>query len=697
MRQEFVNFKFTASTLSGKNIEALSAIIECNSDSNQCRLECQSDNQGNFIVRASREEFPEFFNEQSSLGLTIQNSNNLVVYKNSEQFCHPINFDLGVLVEDIEIKEKNRYDYSLINCELCQAIYEASQKIFPPSRQYLAGNFISENISKLDVLSKISLELINGNHKAIPILNDLFGLERESDFFIGDIDADQIINDLIINLEESAYNTESINLYSKEILNHYLITCIAIAGTISAGEDIELALLNYASLIKLISDIEALERAGVEARKVLQGDQLAEFNLMSLVAEGLAPIASPDLGFRNKDVVGFSPDVNYEESELLPTPKEWRLPESWKSRLKEYKFELQEVIPKGYIPGPDDAPKPPEFDINIFDPFRRIIQNKYWDKFRKGIRYTCTLELMKIAPLGVSFYNMEKISDRTLCRGETVEITGSDFGDTGKVVMSSRTGSVQREIYITPQHWTSNKVIFTVPEDAISGPISLSIIYKVIDICGQTRNLFKGGNSFLIFIPELAGDLNVKRDGELNYSKATEIYKIIQRGEIIRNDFARILWYTKDSESAEVVQVNPDQSQIVLKKLTQNELNKSDSLLWPLNNFEPDDNKYIFSLTATSIKQCKVRSWRAEIDVFHGVKAFIDKFSVNGENFRIIISSFETIEVSWSILDASKAYLNILSLESSNSRTIDINDFDSSLQLSPSKNTKVSLSCVGKI
>ncbi|MEL7353904.1 MAG: hypothetical protein AAFN38_20950, partial [Cyanobacteria bacterium J06560_5] len=659
--QNSINLSVTVLTPFGKNIEPLKALISSDAGENQKTIEIAA-NHNKINAQILEEDFADFYNGDTTLALTITNANGEVVYYKKEEFCLPVDHDISILVENCcyaRNHQRSSLQYSLVSLPAYEKIQTVSGGILPIGQQQSVSDFINVKTSKLCVLAALASDALKGNTKALPVLNDLLALERmlheETDIDFGEIQSS--LSNSLSSAEIQA--SDLIPEHMPNVLNDDAVITIFAGSQLAAGDDSKISLLNYISLTNLLSEVIEIETLYTESMNAAKGDQLAEFSLINRLQinsdlPAQTTVIAPDQSF---SVSEFFAEIEPYLPTAFPSPREWKIPQEWKGKIKEYEFE--EFDPFDYTPGPDDAPAVPKFKPEIWDPFKKLIPPLRWDKFRQGLRYACTLELVGMEPIEPSFYNMSKISDQTLCPGEEVLITGSGFGSDHttverEVIMYQKSGDFSRKIYVSPSSWSDTEIAFSVPENAVSGKLSLSIVFRQVQICGKSRNFYKAGNNFPIFIPELSGSLYVSVEGKGSFGKSVELFRIKQNDSLVRNDTARISWETKDAESAKLSYAYTDSQKTIIADLSGDSLNKKDSVLWPASDLKLKDTTYTISLEAVSIKGCEREVWKATIDMFYGIKPYVESFLANSKSESLIVKYQEPVELSWSILDANK-------------------------------------------
>lgn len=142
--------------------------------------------------------------------------------------------------------------------------------------------------------------------------------------------------------------------------------------------------------------------------------------------------------------------------------------------------------------GPDDGPIPPPFP-----PVEPI--NSCFDE-----RVFCGSILRSIPYLqnrileGCNGYVIESISPIDACPGDTIIITGSNFGiRRGRVVFPISSGS---RLEVEADRWSDTEIHVTVPDDAGAGEISLSILDSTIIVCGKSISFFRCGGGETAFL-----------------------------------------------------------------------------------------------------------------------------------------------------------------------------------------------------
>ncbi|MBL8744714.1 MAG: IPT/TIG domain-containing protein [Myxococcales bacterium] len=81
------------------------------------------------------------------------------------------------------------------------------------------------------------------------------------------------------------------------------------------------------------------------------------------------------------------------------------------------------------------------------------------------------------------------------CPGETITLTGTNFGSNGTVIFSDAAGTITQ----AATSWSSTSIQVVVPPTATCGPISLSIPDGYVRFCGRTFGLTRPGLSLVRF------------------------------------------------------------------------------------------------------------------------------------------------------------------------------------------------------
>lgn len=146
---------------------------------------------------------------------------------------------------------------------------------------------------------------------------------------------------------------------------------------------------------------------------------------------------------------------------------------------------LRTQIRRGAVEcGPDDGPIP--------DPIRGPGDiERYGDLLRREFWYLRCLmrgESSFRSPSSRERYTITAVSPPSACGGDTVTITGRNFGtEPGRVEFATPSGPVT----VAAESWSDTEIVVTVPSDATAGSLHLRIPRGPVNICGKFVVLFK--------------------------------------------------------------------------------------------------------------------------------------------------------------------------------------------------------------
>lgn len=156
--------------------------------------------------------------------------------------------------------------------------------------------------------------------------------------------------------------------------------------------------------------------------------------------------------------------------------------------------------------GPTDKPLPPwpEPDPGPFPP--RPNPCPAWPPKRPFVRipdatldkWLCQAEMVNtLRGVVGDRYRITSVLPKGACPGQTLVITGSNFGTERGVVRFPAAGG--DSIDVTPFVWSDNEVWATVPSTAVTGRLSLIIYNHTVEVCGRFIDLYKHSFSPVIF------------------------------------------------------------------------------------------------------------------------------------------------------------------------------------------------------
>lgn len=162
--------------------------------------------------------------------------------------------------------------------------------------------------------------------------------------------------------------------------------------------------------------------------------------------------------------------------------------------------------------GPTDGPLPPwpDPDPGPFPP--RPSPCPTWPPRPPFIRFPevvlekllCQAEMVNaVRQILANRYTITALSPRRGCPGQTLVITGTNFGTALGVVRFRVSGG--GSVDVTPSSWSDTRVRVTVPGGVESGPLSLIIPNETVEVCGRfidfnkqalgTPPMFEGGTT----------------------------------------------------------------------------------------------------------------------------------------------------------------------------------------------------------
>lgn len=371
----------------------------------------------------------------------------------------------------------------------------------------------------------------------------------------------------------------------------------------------------------------------------------------------------------------------------------------------------QPNFPRGYSGGPDDGggPRPPrgpkdgplppkgKFKPEIWPP--RTVKNppSPLDDFKKRCfwtieRYFCTFDFLRQLPFDPpESYIISSISaNGIVCRGETVTLTGSGFGISGKLLISQ--GSGKREIPVNT--WTDTLIEFTVPSWAVSGSLLPRIVYDTKTICGVIRPFYKVGNVLFMQVLQLESKLSVEVTGRYSTPprSAVKLFRILQQGQVVRDDRARVKWFTKDATLALGLSMTDPNGNTTT--VSTQPTGKHD---FPAQGAAATEGLHTFSLDANN--KCANSNQSVTADYFSGTKAKITGFTVDGNsNSTVIFNQNDTVPIAWSLVDANSFKLRIGKVGLKNSiSTTTYNNPNNPIQGWQAENALVTLEAVGSM
>lgn len=154
--------------------------------------------------------------------------------------------------------------------------------------------------------------------------------------------------------------------------------------------------------------------------------------------------------------------------------------------------------------GPDDGPLPP-FPGPGPQPDPHPCPSP-WPPGPRGLpddpavleKWACTAEAVlafrRVRAGGT--YTITSISNPRACPGETITITGSNFGTApGEVRFQKGVGAID----VAAVSWSSTSVTVTVPDEATCGPISLRIFEETVEVCGLFIDIYRNARAVTRF------------------------------------------------------------------------------------------------------------------------------------------------------------------------------------------------------
>ena len=165
--------------------------------------------------------------------------------------------------------------------------------------------------------------------------------------------------------------------------------------------------------------------------------------------------------------------------------------------------------------GPDDGPARPPLPLP--DPacppgFTPPRKDPCWID-----RHHCLFELLdafrQARQQSRETYVIESLSDTNVCPGDTIMISGSNFGDTsGEVIFTSVSGgSVTGNVL----SWSDTVISVRVPPNAGNGPVHLKVLERVITACSHSIPIHRQGNEIHIGVDNPV-ILALRANGQVN-------------------------------------------------------------------------------------------------------------------------------------------------------------------------------------
>ena len=156
--------------------------------------------------------------------------------------------------------------------------------------------------------------------------------------------------------------------------------------------------------------------------------------------------------------------------------------------------------------GPTDKPLPPwpDPEPGPFPP--RPSPCPSWPPKRPFVRipdaalekWLCQAEMVNaLRQILANQYTITSLRPARACPGQTLLITGSNFGTAGGLVRFRLIGGGSMDV--TPSSWNDAEVRVTVPAEAVSGPLSLIHYNDTVAVCGRFIDVYKQSSSLTMF------------------------------------------------------------------------------------------------------------------------------------------------------------------------------------------------------
>ncbi len=519
-----------------------------------------------------------------------------------------------------------------------------------------AGNideWIDDRLGDLLQLNVLAESALAGDADAMVHINEILANTRNH--YGENLSRDEIedrLNSVLTRLEqrtvdehpESAESVQtSPSFDEKMVLPQHAISTeslnsIILAAMVASADNESLGRLNFATAIKLFEKAETINRAYRAAMDAMRA------NLESRRAFG-----------RLLDIRPIDPE---------PVP--------WPPKTKPWD------------PVTDSVGKPIVKKRYTVEELLKQAERLVFDADRFG----CMYELLRETPFGFRSYTISGVSSNTVCPNETVTINGAGFGRApGSVRVYARVYGRPTRVAVAPKTWSDSKIELVLPNNTISGPLSLSITWREVEVCGHRKQLKRAGNAVMMTVPELSTSLSIQRLKEERQGTPgtnTELYHITQNGKIDRRDIAQIVWRTSDAHlGTKVVTQNALGVETDISK------SASGKLIFPVSGEVVPNETMKFVLQGKS--RCTTQDKTIVAHGYHGIKASIEQFKASS----VLVKPGENVVLNWSVKDAAGS-LSVQAVELRTNKTYPLATTGNTTTVTVSENTKFILTAVGQ-